>query len=122
MGVTPPEACKVAVTLEALARPALRSEKDTLTVSPGSIAPLGGEKLSESSNTPAMTIPGAGARTVMLVEAALLVLIGSCEAVATLAVLVSVAAPGALPLIVMMAVLDGVSFAMPAVTSPPPTE
>src|SRR6267142_1498591 len=107
MGVTPPEACKVAVTLEALAKPALRSRIETVTVSPGSMVPFGGEKLSEISETPALTIPGAGATTLTRTVAALFALLVSCEAVATVALLVRVAAaPGAVPLIVIVAALE----------------
>ena len=61
MGVTPPEFCNVAVTFAVSAEPALRNAKDTETVSPTSIVPSGGVRLSETSLADSATISGEGA-------------------------------------------------------------
>src|SRR5437899_2074065 len=116
---TPPELSKVATRLAVLREPMFCRAKETVTVSPGSIAPLAGEKLSESKAAPAATMIGAGLAAVTMEVAALFAELLSVELVLTEAVLVSEPGAEAEATMVIMALEPGVRLPNGQVMTPP---
>ena len=86
--MTPFTGCKYAMMFEVAAVPLFVKPNETVTVSPGSMVPLGGEKLSLNKVAPAAIMFGTGLAAVITSEAVLLAGLGSFETVLTVTVFV----------------------------------